>query len=108
MDGLVSPGERVDAVAVGIGRIRVRFVGIGAAGVGSSAIPSSESVLVGGTWGDPAPPSIVSATAVDSGRGAGFNSGDSLALVRARGKAVVVVELASVTLAVCCAWSRAL
>ena len=82
VDGLSSSGARVEAVAVDIGQVRVGFVGIGAAGVGSSAIPSSVSVLVGGTWGVPAPPSIVSATAVDSGRGTGLNSGDSLALVR--------------------------
>ena len=82
VDGMLAPGMPVDAVAVDIGSVRVGFVGVGAAGVASNSIPGNESVLVGGTWGVPAPPSLVSATASNSGRGAGFNSGDTLALVR--------------------------
>ena len=78
---MVAPGVPVDAVAVDVGKVHVGFVGVGAAGIASSPIPGTVSVLVGGTWGVPAPPSLVSATASNTGRAAGFNSGDTLALV---------------------------
>ncbi len=86
MDAMIAPGVPVDVVDVDVGNLRLSFVSVGAAGGVSSAIPEGQSVVVGGTWGVPAPPSLVAATAIDSGRGLGLNSDDSLALVSEEGR----------------------
>ncbi len=81
MDGMLAPGVSVDPVVVDVGNERLSFVGVGDAATGASSIPFDVSVRVGGTWGVPAPPSLVAAVAMDTGRGVGLNSGDAFVLV---------------------------
>ena len=64
-----------------IGRLRVLLSGVRSFGGLSPEIPSLP-VAVGGTWGTPAPPVIVSASAVNGvGGGPGLDSGDAVVLV---------------------------
>jgi hypothetical protein len=76
----VVDGVPVRPFDVDVGKVKVAVVGVTA--VGEAALLSTPSlpVAVGGTWGVPTPPSIVSAVAVDSGRQRGLGVNDSLVL----------------------------
>jgi hypothetical protein len=68
------------AVDVASRLLVVTVSGIQSAGGGSP--PSAPiTLVVGGTWGAPSPPALVSAIATDDGRNVGLDSGDTLLLV---------------------------
>jgi hypothetical protein len=77
LDTLGVPPPTVDVAAQ---RLTVTVSGIALLDGTSPASPPMNYV-VGGTWGAPAPPELVSAVAVDTGRNVGLDTGDSLLLI---------------------------
>ncbi len=77
---VVDPGGvATGAVDVATGSLRVTVSGVRSAS-GASDPSSSVTLIVGGSWGAPSPPTIVRAVAVDSGRNVGLDTGDTLTL----------------------------
>ena len=70
----------IDPKSVDVGRLTVSLVGVCAWGDASVAMPMTP-LLVGGTWGVPSVPVIVTATATNTGLDVGFGAGDSVAIV---------------------------
>jgi hypothetical protein len=72
-------GQPIRPFDVDVGKVRVVVVGVTARAGATAAVPSLP-LLVGGTWGVPAPPSLVLVEAWDSGQGEGLGPGDTLVL----------------------------
>ena len=67
----------VNPASVEIGLLAFILSGVASASSPSSVTPS-HTLLVSGTWGDPLPPNLVNAAAVNSGGDVGFGDGDSV------------------------------
>ena len=72
-----TSGIDPDAVDVANARLNVTIAGLRSADGASSAMPAV-TLVVGGTWGTPTAPAIVSITAYNSGGGIGPGANDSL------------------------------
>jgi hypothetical protein len=72
-----AAGVNVSAVDVATGSLSVTVSGLRSADGTSPASPEAV-VIVGGTWGVPAPPVIVGVTAADGGRNPGPGTNDTL------------------------------
>jgi hypothetical protein len=74
---LSTAGVNASAVDVATGRLLVTVAGLRSSD-GASAPSEPATMMVGGTWGAPAPPSIIGALARDDGHNVGLDTGDTL------------------------------
>ena len=79
---MASPlaGVDKDSVEVAFGRLLVAVTGVRSASGLSSTLPAA-NYTVGGTWGIPSPPVLLSVIAVDSGHNPGVGTNDSVVAV---------------------------
>lgn len=71
--------SRVNATAVDVATRRLRVTVTGVRSASGLSQPSAPvTLVVGGTWGAPAPPAILRAVALDLGRSPGLGSGDGV------------------------------